>query len=139
MEKIEYFQILLNTQEVIWPRGSRRDFGGGNLELFTNFFEYERLYPNDPCSRFHWSAPNLSTGRATCTLARARRRNFIDVRDLFKKLMSGSQRVLRNSPHDLQSRRRASVGLKANARVRACIIRTNEVEAPVHAGGFSLG
>ena len=83
METIEYFHIVLNTQEVIWAEGTPVEtFGGGNLDLFTNFFEYKRLYPNDPCSAIPLVAPNLSTGRAHLhALLGLGASYFIDVRD----------------------------------------------------------
>jgi len=83
METIEYFQIVLNTQEVIWAEGAAVEtFGGGNLDLFTNFVEYMRLYPNDPCSAIPLVAPNLSTGQAHLhALLGLGASYFIDVRD----------------------------------------------------------
>ena len=83
METIEYFQIVLNTQEVIWAEGTPVEtFGGGNLDLFTNFVEYKRLYPNDPCLAIPLVAPNLSTGRAHLhALLGLGASYFIDVRD----------------------------------------------------------
>jgi len=83
METIEYFHIVLNTQEVIWAEGTPVEtFGGGNLDLFTNFFEYKRLYPNDPCSAIPLVAPNLSTGRAHLhALLGLGASYFIDMRD----------------------------------------------------------
>ena len=83
MKTIEYFHIVLNTQEVIWAEGTPVEtFGGGNLDLFTNFFEYKRLYPNDPCSAIPLVAPNLSTGRAHLhALLGLGASYFIDVRD----------------------------------------------------------
>jgi hypothetical protein len=67
METIEYFHIVLNTHEVIWAEGAPAEtYNGDGFDLFTNFFEYKRLYPNDPCSAMPLVAPNLSlsTGRA---------------------------------------------------------------------------
>jgi len=83
METIKYFNIVLNTQEVIWAEGSLVEtFGGANLDLFTNFFEYKRLYPNDPCLAIPLVAPNLSTGRAHLqALLGLGASYFIDVRD----------------------------------------------------------
>ena len=83
METIEYFHIVLNTQEVIWAEGAPVEtFGGGNLDLFTNFVEYKRLYPNDPCLAIPLVAPNLSTGRAHLhALLGLGASYFIDVRD----------------------------------------------------------
>jgi hypothetical protein len=83
MEILEYFQILFDTHEVIWAEGTPAETkGGGNLELFTNFFEYERLYPNDPWSPIPLVAPNLSTGRAHLrALLGLGAAYFVDVRD----------------------------------------------------------
>ena len=85
METIEYFHIVLNTQEVIWAEGAPVEtFGGGDLDQFTNFFEYKRLYPNDPCLAIPLVAPNLSlsTGRAHLhALLGLGASYFIDVRD----------------------------------------------------------
>ena len=65
VETIEYFHIVLNTQEVIWAEGAPAEtFGGEGLDLFTNFVEYKRLYPDDPCSAIPFVAPNLSTDEA---------------------------------------------------------------------------
>ena len=82
-ETLEYFQIVLNTHEVIWAEGAAAETkGGGNLDLFTNFFEYERLYPNDPRSPIPMVAPNLSTGRAHLrALLGIGASYFVDVRD----------------------------------------------------------
>jgi len=49
MEKIEYFQIFAqHTGSDLGRGGSRRDLGGGNLELFTNFFRVRAPLSNDP-------------------------------------------------------------------------------------------
>ena len=102
METIEYFQIVLNTQEVIWAEGAPVEtFGGGNLDVFTNFVEYKRLYPNDPCLAIPLVSPNLSKGERTCTLCSGSERHTSSMCViLFKRLMSSSQRVPRNSPHN---------------------------------------
>ncbi|WGR94494.1 Hint domain-containing protein [Bradyrhizobium sp. ISRA443] len=83
METIEYFQIVLNTHEVIWAEGAPTEtFGGNGLELFDNFSEYKRLYPNDPCSTIPLVAPNLGTGPAHLrALLGVGASYFIDVRD----------------------------------------------------------
>lgn len=82
-ETIEYFQIVLNTHEVVWAEGAPAEtFGGDGLELFTNFSEYKRLYPNDPCSEIPLIATNLGTGRAHLhALLGLGASYFIDVRD----------------------------------------------------------
>ena len=57
-------------------------FGGGNLDLFTNFVEYKRLYPNYPCLANPLVASNLSAGRAHLhALLGLGASYFIDVRD----------------------------------------------------------
>lgn len=83
MEIVEYFQIVLNTHEVILAEGAPAEtFGGDNLDLFTNFVEYKRLYPDDPCSAIPLVAPNLSRGRAHLhALLGLGASYFIDVRD----------------------------------------------------------
>jgi hypothetical protein len=83
MEILEYFQIVLNTHEVILAEGAPAEtFGGDNLDLFTNFVEYKRLYPDDPCSAIPLVAPNLSRGRAHLhALLGLGASYFIDVRD----------------------------------------------------------
>jgi hypothetical protein len=82
VETIEYFHVVLNTQEVIWAEGAPVEtLGGEGLDLFTNFAEYKRLYPDDPCS-IPWVAPNLSTDRAHFhALLGLGASYFIDVRD----------------------------------------------------------
>jgi hypothetical protein len=82
-ETLEYFQIVLNTHEVIWAEGAPAEtFGGDGLEAFTNFVEYKRLYPNDPCSAIPLVAPNLGTGRAHLyALLGLGASYFVDVRD----------------------------------------------------------
>ena len=51
-ETIEYFQIVLDTHEVIWAAGVPAETFVANdkadFEVFANFVEYERLYPTDP-------------------------------------------------------------------------------------------
>jgi Hint domain len=83
METIEYFQIVLNTHEVIWAEGMPAEtFRGNDLEAFTNFFEYKRLYPNDPRPAMSSVAPNLSTVPAHLyALLGVGASYFIDVRD----------------------------------------------------------
>ena len=51
-------------------------------EAFTNFAEYERLYPNEKCSAMVPYAPSLSTGRAHLkALLGLGASCFVDVRD----------------------------------------------------------
>jgi hypothetical protein len=48
---IEYFQIVLDTHEVIVAEGAFAETflnRGSNYEHFTNFAEYKRLYPAEP-------------------------------------------------------------------------------------------
>ena len=47
-ERIEYLQIVLDTHEVILAEGAPAEsflLRGSNHEIFTNFAEFERLYP----------------------------------------------------------------------------------------------
>jgi hypothetical protein len=47
-ENIEYFQIVLDTHEVVLAEGAPAEtflFRANNHENFTNFAEYDRLYP----------------------------------------------------------------------------------------------
>jgi hypothetical protein len=49
-ENIEYFQIVLDTHEVILAEGAPAEtflFRANNHENFSNFAEYDRLYPAD--------------------------------------------------------------------------------------------
>lgn len=48
---IEYFNIMLDTHEVILAEGATAEtflLRTSNYESFTNFVEYERLYSADP-------------------------------------------------------------------------------------------
>lgn len=99
IETLEYFQIVLDTHEVIWAEGAPAEtFGGEGLEAFTNFVEYKRLYPNDPCSEIPLLAPNLGTGRAHLyALLGLGASYFIDVRDplqdSYEKLAARAENV----------------------------------------------
>lgn len=83
METLEYFNVVLDTHEVIWAEGVPAEtFGGEGLEAFTNFVEYKRLYPNDPGPAQSLSAQNLGTGRAHLgALLGVAASFFIEVRD----------------------------------------------------------
>ena len=51
MDAVEYFQIELETHEVIFAEGTPVEsflVKDGNRENFTNFVEYERLYGTEP-------------------------------------------------------------------------------------------
>jgi hypothetical protein len=64
-ETIEYFQIVLDTHEVIWAAGVPAETFVANdkaaFEVFTNFVEYERLYPTDSYAIMPLG-PELGTG-----------------------------------------------------------------------------
>jgi hypothetical protein len=83
----------------IWAEGAPAEtFGGEGLEAFTNFVEYKRLYPNDPCSEIPLLAPNLGTGRAHLyALLGLGASYFIDVRDplqdSYEKLAARAENV----------------------------------------------
>lgn len=58
--EIEYFNILLDTHEVILAEGVPAEtflVRGANHEIFTNFAEYERLFPADARSTMEPFAP----------------------------------------------------------------------------------
>jgi hypothetical protein len=92
MDSIEYFQIELESHEVIFAEGtpvetflvtSGRD-GSMNREKFTNFVEYERLYGTGPLPAMMPYAPIFvyDGGRAELkALLRLAVSPFIDVRD----------------------------------------------------------
>jgi hypothetical protein len=65
METIEYFHIVFDTHEVIWAEGVPAETFWANdkaaYEVFTNFVEYERLYPTDSYA-IAPLAPTLNTG-----------------------------------------------------------------------------
>jgi len=66
--EIEYFQLLLASHEVILVEGAAAETflpRGRNHESFSNFTEYERLYPNEPWPVLAPFAPLVSySGRA---------------------------------------------------------------------------
>ena len=67
LERIEYYQIVLATHQIIWAEGAPVETFVGlskaAYEAFDNFDEFERLYPDDA----HVMTPlarNLGSGRA---------------------------------------------------------------------------
>jgi hypothetical protein len=92
MEVLEYFHIVLDAHEVIWAEGApaetllveSRNFH----ENFTNFVDYERLYPNGNCCAMTPFAPNLACcgGRAELkALLRRGVSSVVDMRDPLQK------------------------------------------------------
>ena len=87
MSAIEYYQIELDTHEVIYAEGALVESffdDGSNRENFSNFAQYERLYGGErqpkmtrfaPFLRYHGRRQRL-TG-----LARSLISNVVDVRD----------------------------------------------------------
>jgi Hint domain len=67
METIEYFQIVFDTHEVIWAEGVPAETFAANdktaYEVFTNFVEYERLYPADSYAIAPLSPISVQSGR----------------------------------------------------------------------------
>jgi hypothetical protein len=63
---LHYFNVVFDTHEVICAEGTPvESFGDGNgIEDFTNFAEYKRLYPDEPCPAKTAVAPNLGRARA---------------------------------------------------------------------------
>jgi hypothetical protein len=65
LETVEYFQIVLETHEVVWAAGVPAEtFAASNraaFELFDNFHEYEQLYPADSFA-IGQMAPELHMG-----------------------------------------------------------------------------
>ncbi|WP_046862278.1 Hint domain-containing protein [Microvirga massiliensis] len=62
-EVIEYFQILLDSHEVILAEGAPTEtylLRGRDYESFTNFIEYERLYGHEPRPALTPFAPLVS-------------------------------------------------------------------------------
>ena len=63
-DAIEYFQIVLDTHEVILAEGAPAETllmaSGGKYESFTNFIEYERLYGTEPHCTMAPFAPHIS-------------------------------------------------------------------------------
>ncbi len=86
-EVIEYFQIVLDTHEVILAEGAPAEtflLRASNHENFTNFVEYERLYPAGSRPAMTPFAPivGYEGGREHLkALLRMGVSRFIDVRD----------------------------------------------------------
>ncbi len=87
-QTIEYFQIVLATHEVIFAEGTPAETffveGNGWHESFTNFIEYERLYPDETGFKMTRYAPvaTCSGGRAELkALLRRGVSTVVDVRD----------------------------------------------------------
>jgi hypothetical protein len=85
---IEYFNILLATHEVIFAEGAPAESLLVDIdnfhERFTNFIEYERLYPGETCLTMTPFAPIAGCygGRAELkALFRRGVSNVVDVRD----------------------------------------------------------
>ena len=88
MDSIEYFQIELETHEVIFAEGTPAETflvnGSTNREKFTNFVEYERLYGTGPLPAMTPYAPIFAYdgGRAELkALLRLAVSPLVDVRD----------------------------------------------------------
>ena len=92
MDSIEYFQIELETHEVIFAEGTPVETflvtvdheGFTNRENFTNFVEYERLYGTEPLPAMTPYAPIFAYdgGRAELkALLRLAVSPLVDVRD----------------------------------------------------------
>jgi len=65
MDAVEYFQIELETHEVIFAEGTPVEsflVTDGNRENFTNFVEYERLYGTEPALSMTSYAPLVAYG-----------------------------------------------------------------------------
>ena len=87
VSSIQYFQVELATHEVIYAEGTPVETFQANKttrEMFSNFAEYERLYPGDtdislqPCAR----QLSHSGGRAELkALLRRVTSQFVDIRD----------------------------------------------------------
>lgn len=87
-QTLEYFQIVFDTHEVIWAQGAPAETllveTSHFHEAFTNFAEYERLYPHDTCPVMTPYAPRVthSVGRdALKALVRRGVSNIVDLRD----------------------------------------------------------
>lgn len=100
MATLEYFNLVLDTHEVIWAEGAPTEtFGGEGIETFNNFVEYKRLYPDDPGPATNPSAPNLGSGRAHLyALLGIGASYFIDVRDplqeAYEKIAARAEQVV---------------------------------------------
>jgi Hint domain len=87
-QTIEYFQIVLATHEVIFAEGAPAETflveGEGWHESFTNFIEYERLYPGEAGFTMTRFAPLAACYGGRAELKALLRRGIstvVDVRD----------------------------------------------------------
>src|SRR5215203_3751351 len=87
MHAVEYFQIELQTHEVIFAEGTPVEsflVKDGNRENFTNFVEYERLYRAEPVTYMTPYAPIVAYGGGRAELKALLRlavSPLVDVRD----------------------------------------------------------
>jgi hypothetical protein len=85
---VEYFHIILETHEVIWAEGALAETVLGiDYEVFSNFAEYERLYPGEPrATMAPFAARPCGGGWADLTaLLRLGASRVVDARDPFQK------------------------------------------------------
>jgi len=64
-DTLEYFHIMLDSHEVLLAEGAPVEsclLEGGNYEAFTNFAEFARLYPAEPCATMAPCAPYVGYG-----------------------------------------------------------------------------
>jgi hypothetical protein len=91
MEIIEYFQIVLETHDVIWAEGAPAetflDATGKNYEHFTNFAEYNRLYPNEPCPTIPYRPRVRAAGHLKALIGLGLS-PFVDIYDPFRAAYS---------------------------------------------------
>jgi hypothetical protein len=88
-EAIEYFHLVLDTHEVIVAEGAPAETllltgAGREYETFTNFADYERLYPGEVGFTMQSYAPKVTylTARAhVAALLRLGVSTLVDVRD----------------------------------------------------------
>ncbi len=87
MDAVEYFQIELETHEVIFAEGTPVEsflVKAGNRENFTNFVEYERLYGTEPALSMTPYAPVVAYGGGRAELKALLRlavSPLVDMRD----------------------------------------------------------
>ncbi len=65
VERLDYFHIAFETHEGIFAEGAAAEsllLRDGNHEIFANFADYARLYPNDPQTAMVPFAPTVSYG-----------------------------------------------------------------------------
>ncbi len=101
-ERIEYFHIVLDTHEVIFAEGAPAEtflVRASNHENFTNFAEYERLYPADTRAAMTPFAPIIGYegGREHLkALLRLGVSRFIQLRD---PVQDASERIAARAGH----------------------------------------